>query len=947
MPDILRAIRYEPNTIDPENKNTSHGLIIDLVGRNKAVLEVGNSTGYLSKIFRENGNRVTGIDIDREAGSIAQQYCETMVFGDIEIIDLDAYLKDSYFDVIVFGDVLEHLKSPEQILIKVKKYLKSDGYLVVSLPNGCHGDIILNLLFGDFRYTPMGLHDVTHLRFFGWKNILDMFNDHGYMVINVNKVRVPVGNTELKVDKDKVPDDLFNFIKSIPDSDVYQYVFTAIPGDIKNNTGNEQTPIIQLAPIFNSAIEGTLEKRVELLKEEILKVSAENQELLRDIERLDDQNSTLKRELSDMRQSSIWRLVMAYHNGFVERFLPHDTRRRKAYDRILISARKLVNGGLGGLSKKYSHHKKNKAMIAAKPKFPRIVENSVPPYKRIRQIKNYPLISIIIVTYNSERFIGNAIDSIIGQNYPPASTEIIVVDNNSRDKTAVTVNEYMEKYNDKIKIKLVETNKNNGFGKGVNIGVLNASPNADYVLLFNPDCKLYKDTLTELISAASATISDGYRLWECRQMPYEHPKHYSPVTLETSWSSGACCLIHKDAFENVGGFDENIFLYMEDVDLSWRLRMNGYKLMYLPFARVQHDTYSEANVVKSAQYYNSVLYQFYLRYKYGNREDIKWYYKEYFRLLNNVPNKLPYERSKLIEQFVKHSLLIPKALAFRIKNRKALKSFKPWFMDYDFEFRREGAFVKSDIDMEDPSLLPKVSIIVRTIGRKGFLREALTSIRNQTYGNIETIVVEDGPATVKEMLDQEFSRMDIKYFALGENHGRCRAGNFGLNKCTGEYLRFLDDDDLLYPTSIETAVCFMLKDDGEHRLMYDLSFEVPTEIISEDPFKYREFDYRLTYDQNFDRNILSIHNYMPIQNVLFDRELYELYGGFDESLDALEDWDLWIRYSQHTDFFKIPKITSLYRVPAVENDIEKRQVKLDKYYKIVKEKYNLPIGQLE
>ena len=60
-----------------------------------------------------------------------------------------------------------------------------------------------------------------------------------------------------------------------------------------------------------------------------------------------------------------------------------------------------------------------------------------------------------------------------------------------------------------------------------------------------------------------------------RQIPYEHPKAYDPVTLDTPWVSGAATLFRREAFEAVGGFDDAIFMYGEDVDLSWRLRARG------------------------------------------------------------------------------------------------------------------------------------------------------------------------------------------------------------------------------------------------------------------------------------------------------------------------------------------------------------------------------------
>ena len=63
--------------------------------------------------------------------------------------------------------------------------------------------------------------------------------------------------------------------------------------------------------------------------------------------------------------------------------------------------------------------------------------------------------------------------------------------------------------------------------------------------------------------------------------PYEHPKIYDPVTQEAQWSSGAAFAIRCEVYERLGGFDEKIFMYGEDVDLSWRLRSFGYKIRYV------------------------------------------------------------------------------------------------------------------------------------------------------------------------------------------------------------------------------------------------------------------------------------------------------------------------------------------------------------------------------
>ena len=112
MDKKLSLKRYEPTVINLDNKNHSHTLIIESTGFNKTVLEIGTSNGYISKILKERGNSVTGIEIEGEASLIAQYYCDRMIVGDVESLNLENYLKPSSFDVILCGDVLEHLKNP-------------------------------------------------------------------------------------------------------------------------------------------------------------------------------------------------------------------------------------------------------------------------------------------------------------------------------------------------------------------------------------------------------------------------------------------------------------------------------------------------------------------------------------------------------------------------------------------------------------------------------------------------------------------------------------------------------------------------------------------------------------------------------------------------------------------------------------------------------------------
>lgn len=212
-----------------------------------------------------------------------------------------------------------------------------------------------------------------------------------------------------------------------------------------------------------------------------------------------------------------------------------------------------------------------------------------------------------------------------------------------------------------------------------------------------------------------------------------------------------------------------------------------------------------------------------------------------------------------------------------------------------------------------------VSVVIRTCNRPHILRETLESVRRQTYPNIEVVIAEDGSNTAQKMLMEEFSDLNIRYACTGECKGRTIAGNMALSMTTGAYLNFLDDDDLLFPEHIQELVKVL--DGAKEKVAYSIAYESIVQYQKEKKY-YKEYRRKIRYQQPFNRTYLTFHNYLPIQSVMFSRELYEELGGFDEKLDILEDWDIWVRYSMKTDFIYVDKITSLYRVPL-------KQVKRD------------------
>ncbi len=535
---------------------------------------------------------------------------------------------------------------------------------------------------------------------------------------------------------------------------------------------------------------------------------------------------------------------------------------------------------------------------------------------------------LIYVSYNSKKWIEKCFASVLKSDYDLKKISIIVVDNDSADDSLAVLYKEKEKYDSQLKaFTIIESKENLGFGKANNLAF--SEGNDDIVCFFNIDTELYPDTLQKLEDDIKLSEKD-VALWELRQFPYEHPKMYDPLTHETSWASGAAFAIRREVYKKLNGFDEAIFMYAEDVDLSWRVRSFGYKLKYVPSAVITHYSYAEAGEVKPTQHVHSVINNLLLRHRFANKGLLLRGYAQFVRLMMKQ-EAFPGSKKLLWREFIKHFTQIPH---FRKASYCGQKRYEVGtFIGFDYSAIRDGAFYVNEFPKEHPL----VSIIVRTCGRPEVLRETLISLRNQTYPNIEIVVVEDGPDCAGRMIKEDFSDLNILYHAMGKNVGRSKAGNTAMELAHGKYLNFLDDDDLFYADHVEVLVKTL--ENSTNKAAYAFAFETPVEVKSKDPYVYVVYDYLGIHKKKFDKIELCYHNYIPIQCIMFEKSLFEEYGGLDETLDALEDWDLWVRYSLHTDFDCVEKTTSIYRVPKVREINAKRQKDLDDALIVVREKH--------
>ena len=166
-----------------------HARLLEFVGSHRRVLDVGCSSGYLARPLVERGCVVVGIERDAAAAEIAREVCEDVLVGDVETMELP--FADGSFDVVLCGDLVEHLRDPEGFLARVRLLLAPTGRVVLSTPNVANWAMRLSLLAGRWRYTDRGILDRTHTRLFTKRTLVEALELAGYRVVELD-FTVPV-----------------------------------------------------------------------------------------------------------------------------------------------------------------------------------------------------------------------------------------------------------------------------------------------------------------------------------------------------------------------------------------------------------------------------------------------------------------------------------------------------------------------------------------------------------------------------------------------------------------------------------------------------------------------------------------------------------------------------------------------------------------------------------
>ena len=181
----LKSSRYEISS--KRDRFSRDHLFIEEARKYRSILECGCSTGFLSRQLAAGGSRVVGIEIDSEAADQARQFCARVLSLDLNLPDWSKAVGEQ-FDLVTYGDVLEHLLDPQAVLHETKNVLGPGGRVLISLPNIAYWTMRVKLLLGRFEYESMGLLDYTHLRFFTVQTARKLIEQAGYRIVHFHPV---------------------------------------------------------------------------------------------------------------------------------------------------------------------------------------------------------------------------------------------------------------------------------------------------------------------------------------------------------------------------------------------------------------------------------------------------------------------------------------------------------------------------------------------------------------------------------------------------------------------------------------------------------------------------------------------------------------------------------------------------------------------------------------
>ncbi|GEM_PF-5619491 len=505
-----------------------------------------------------------------------------------------------------------------------------------------------------------------------------------------------------------------------------------------------------------------------------------------------------------------------------------------------------------------------------------------------------PKLSVIVLAYNHEKYISQALDSILGQQ-TDFDFELLIGEDDSQDKTREICRKYAKKFPDIIRLfendrKNVIYVDGNATGRWNLINLLE-KVRGQYLAMcegddyWNDDHKLQK--MVDFMDRHDDYSVCFHRVqWlkngVLEEEPYLPPADKEFYTADDLFLNDNFIRTSSVLYRNVLKGDlPQWFTYISFGDICLHLMHSQFgKIAYMDEVMGVYRVH-ESGIFSGEKPYVNIY------------KSIKTFAiaAENLGYTDRPSFKLGQARmlAALAQTAQKESQRLQKEV-----RQKAAQPAAPFLKS-----EKSGA--------EKNSVSPLVSVIVPTYNRPEGLKQALESIAAQTYPNIEAVVVNDAGQDVSNVIDRFKKRLKIKYIVHEKNKDLAGARNSGLKNASGSYIAYLDDDDLFFPNHIEDALRILTGSDYE--VVYSDAFRLHQE---EENGVYVTRHMDIPYSVDFDAERILKGNIAPVLTYVHARSCLDKAGYFDESLHTHEDWDFFIRLSRSYKFYHLKKLTCAF-----------------------------------
>lgn len=531
-----------------------------------------------------------------------------------------------------------------------------------------------------------------------------------------------------------------------------------------------------------------------------------------------------------------------------------------------------------------------------------------------------PQLSVIIPVYNGEKTIRETIESVLAQTF--TDFELLIINDGSTDRTVEIVESFADP-----RIQIVSY-KNAGLAASRNRGIDRAT--TDYIAFIDADDLWTPDKLNDQFLAlqnhpeAAVAYSWTDYIDDSSQVIYQggyptvNGDAYAHLLLVCFLENGSNPLVRKSALLEVGGFDESLPA-AEDWDLYIRLAAR-YSFVGVPSVQILYR-------VATNNMSSHVLRQ----------EEASLRVIE--KAFSAAPDRLQYLKPQSIANIYKY--LISKAFQPPLQAEKytAASRFIENIIIHDPAFRNETELLASALltisrlslltpeadrtlipeiqlslntkrflDLIKLNPIPLISVILPVRNGEKTIQQTIESVLEQYFIDFELIIIDDSSDDLTLELIQEISDYRIKIFSSSLS-GQSKSRNLGLEKALGKYIAFIDADDLWTRDKLSEQLQVLQKN-PDVDVVYSW-----TDYIDEWGNLRREGSH-FTVDGEVQSYLLMTDFIDTVSNPLIRRQALTDVGGFDENLDAAEDWDLWLRLAEKHQFSCLPRVQVLRRTAA-------------------------------